>query len=201
MPRTGMSADEIRVKAIDATLARMRVHGFEKVRLSDVAKDLNVSHAALYVHFADKAALLDAVTERWLIRERAELDLLCQAPGEARQKIVDWFVWRYQAKRERALGDPALYHAFDVAVSMEKPFVRTHLTLIRGQLLGLVRDAAGTLGGATPEHQAGLLFEAMCAFRHPKLVAEHAAEDREGLLRQLLDVLFAGMAGGAARRD
>ncbi len=53
MPRTGMTAQQIRAKAIDITLACMRKHGFEKVRLSDVAKDLGVSHPAHYAHFAD----------------------------------------------------------------------------------------------------------------------------------------------------
>ena len=66
MPRTGLTASEIRQKAIDATMARMREDGFDKVRLTDIARELGLSHAALYAHFADRTALLDAVSEQWL---------------------------------------------------------------------------------------------------------------------------------------
>ena len=47
-------------------LARIGLLGVDKVRMSDVARDIGVTHAALYPHFADKAALLDAVTQTWL---------------------------------------------------------------------------------------------------------------------------------------
>ena len=63
MPRTGLTASEIKEKAIDLTIEKMRANGFDKVRLTDVAKSLGVSHAALYSHFKDKTALFDAVSE------------------------------------------------------------------------------------------------------------------------------------------
>ena len=66
MPKTGLTAAEIRDKALDVTIEQIRRYGFDKVRLVDIAKDLGVSHAALYTHFADRGALLDAVSERWL---------------------------------------------------------------------------------------------------------------------------------------
>jgi AcrR family transcriptional regulator len=196
MPRTGMTAQEIRAKATDVTLARMRRHGFEKVRLSDVAKDLGVSHAALYAHFVDKAALLDAVTERWFNETDALLEEVCLAKKKPLQKIHDWFLKRYQIKRERALCDPELYRAFDVSAALRKPFVVAHLATMNRQLVGLVEEAAGRLGGDAPERQATLLFEAMSAFYHPKLVAEHYGEDRELLLKSVLDAMLIGMGAG-----
>jgi AcrR family transcriptional regulator len=38
MPRTGLSPEEIQEKAIDSAIARMREVGFERVRLTDIAK-------------------------------------------------------------------------------------------------------------------------------------------------------------------
>lgn len=196
MPRTGMTAQEIRAKATDVTLARMRKHGFEKVRLSDVAKDLGVSHAALYAHFADKAALLDAVTERWLNETDAVLEQICLAKKDPLQKIQDWFLKLYEVKRERVLCDPELYRAYDLVAMLRKPFVITHLATVNRQLVMLVKEAGGALGGDTPERQATLLFEAMSAFHHPKLVAEHLEEKREPLLKRVLDAVLMGMGAG-----
>lgn len=64
MLRTRMTTQEPHTRAIELTLVRMRTNGVEKVRLRDVARKLGVSYTALYAHFADKAELLDAVTEQ-----------------------------------------------------------------------------------------------------------------------------------------
>lgn len=196
MPRIGMTAPVIRAKAIDITLAHMRRHGFERVRLSDVARDLGMSHAALYAHFADKAALLDAVTERWLNEVNATLEEICFLDKDPIEKIQAWFLKLYQSKRERVLCDPELYRAFDAAAALKKPFVVAHLATVNRQLLGLVEGAAGALGGNAPQRQATLLFEATSAFHHPKLVAEHFKENREPLLKRVLEALLIGMSAG-----
>ncbi len=196
MPRTGMTAQEVRARATDITLAHMRRHGFEKVRLIDVAKDLGVSHAALYTHFADKNALLDAVTERWLDEADALLETICSAKKDPLQKIRDWFLTLYRVKRERVLRDPELYRAFDMAASLRKPFVIAHLATVNRQLVGLVEEAAGALGSDAPQRQAALLYEATSAFHHPKLMAEHFEENREPLLKRILDAMLTGMGAG-----
>lgn len=198
MPRTGLTAEEVRTKAIDVTFDRMRRHGFDKVRLSDVGKDLGVSHAALYAHFADKAALLDAVSERWLAETEALLDAICRSDKQPLQKIHDWFVKLYRLKRERVMNDPELYRAFDVAAAMKKPFVVAHLAGIHQQLVGMIEEATGSLGTDSPQRQATLLYQATSAFHHPKLMVEHRGENRELLLKRLLQVLLTGL--GADRK-
>ena len=60
MPRTGLSPEKARQRAVEIAVARIRENGFVKLRLADVAREMGVSHAALYAHFRDKAALLDA---------------------------------------------------------------------------------------------------------------------------------------------
>ena len=193
MPRTGLTAQDLRAAAIDITVRRMREHGFDKVRLSDVAREMRVSHAALYAHFADKAALLDAVTQRWL--DEVDLDLagIAAAGTEPTQRIREWFVAMYRAKRERVRDDPELYRAFDGATALGKPFIIDHLRRVQAQLIELVAQTEGQLGGDGPERQAALLYEATMAFHHPKIMLAHGDEDREQLLDRILDVLLRGL--------
>jgi AcrR family transcriptional regulator len=192
-----MTAQEIRAKAIEATVARMRKYGFEKVRLIDVARDLSLSHATLYAHFRDKSALLDAVTEQWLNETDALLGKICLRKKDPLQKIEKWFLKQYQLKRERILYDRELFRAFDVSAALKKPFVVAHLTELNRQLVGLVDQAGAVLGEDTPQHKATLLFEAMASFHHPRLVAEHCEQKREALLKRLLAVLLNGMHAGS----
>jgi len=197
MPRTGLTAEETRTRAVDLALAHMRRHGFDRVRLSDVARDLGVSHAALYAHFTDKAALLDAVTERWLEETRGVLDGVRQRSADPISKIEDWFVTLYRLKRERVLRDPEVYRAFDVAAALRKPFIVAHLTAIQEQLADLIKETEGALGSETPVSQAAFLYEALSSFLHPKLIAEHVEEDREPRLRRLLGIVLNGIATGS----
>ena len=79
MPRTGLTQAELRSAALDAAEAAIRRYGIDKCRLVDVAKQLGVSHAALYKLFRDKNALMDAVSDRWLLDTEAELAKIVRA--------------------------------------------------------------------------------------------------------------------------
>jgi AcrR family transcriptional regulator len=195
MPRTGMTAEEIRNKAIESTVARMRQHGFEKVRLVDIAKDLGVSHAALYSHFSDKAALLDAVSEQWLARLDEELEKVCHGKKPPLARIYEWFLTLHLAKRNRVRDDPELYKAFNSASEVSKPFVKQHLKNMDRQVTELVKElmADKAIRKDSPQKIAEILFETTTAFHHPRLVAQHLDEKRESLLRLTLDVVFKGL--------
>ncbi len=195
MPRTGLTPDEIKEKAIDATIVRMRNDGFDKVRLVDIAKDLNLSHAALYAHFKDKTALLDAVSERWLLQIDESLEAICRKEKDPIDKIVLWMLTLHRAKIAKVQNDPELYKAFDISTAVQKPFSKKHMETMHSQLVELVNEALSKrrLKNADSENIAKVLHAAMLAFHHPKLVSQYINEKREPLLRQVLDSVLVGL--------
>jgi AcrR family transcriptional regulator len=196
MPRTGLTAEEIKQKAVDATIASMRDQGFDKVRLTDIAKHLGVSHAALYAHFEDKAALLDAVSERWLMEIDDNLAaVVAKRDKDPAEKILTWMLTLHRAKLAKIQRDPEPYKSFDLHASMEKPYVRRHMATMHAQLVALATEAIAKrkLRGADPEAIAEILHESMMSFHHPKLVAQHAHEKREPLLRAVLASVLKGL--------
>jgi AcrR family transcriptional regulator len=195
MPRTGLTASEIKEKAIDATMAKMRENGFDKVRLTDIAKELGLSHAALYSHFKDKTALFDSVSERWLHEINKSLEAVCRETQEPTEKILSWMLTLHRAKLAKVLHDPELYKAFDLSMAVEKPFARQHMETIHAQLVGLIKEviAARSLRGADPETMADVVQESLMAFHHPRLVAEYVHENREPLLRLVLESVLKGL--------
>ena len=197
MPKTGLTPEQIKDRAIECTVARMRKFGFEKVRLSEIAKDLGVSHAALYSHFADKAALFDAVSERWLQDVDAKLAEVCRNEQKLSKLdlLTQWFVTLHIAKCAKVRNDPELYRAFNFSAQVEKPFVRNHFASMNGQLNTLVQEAIDNkLLRGEPKTLIPLLFEATMSFHHPALVAQHVNEEREQSLRSILNVLYKGLA-------
>lgn len=195
MPKTGLTADEIRDRAIEITIDLMREHGFGKVRLIDVARELGVSHAALYAHFADKEALLDAVSERWIRHIDAALDELCQKAKDPVVLIREWMLTLHRLKREKVLNDPELYKAFDMAADQAKPFIQEHLKNSRYQLTQLVKaaQADGKLTKYSVNKTLDILQAATMSFHHPKLVAQFLDHDRTRLLKRVLDVTLEGL--------
>lgn len=201
VPRTGLSAAELKEKTIDLTVATMRREGFDKVRLSEIAKDLGVSHAALYAHFADKAALLDAVSERWLSEIDARLETICKKSGSPTERLLAWVIALHRAKRDKVQNDPELYKSFDAVANAGKPYVKRHMKAMHQQLVGLITEqiAERRLQGASPEKMAGVVWESTMAFHHPKLVAQHIDEKREPLLKLVLESVLRGLGLLAAR--
>ena len=195
MPRTGLTPAEIREKAIDATMSKMREDGFDKVRLTDIARQLGLSHAALYAHFADKAALLDAVSERWLREIDSSLEAVCRKSREPTEKILAWMLVLHRAKVAKVLHDPELFKAFDLSTAVHKPFAQRHMNTMQEQLVGLVREAIAKrrLRDADPESMATVIQESLMGFHHPKLVAQHIGEKREPLLRLVLESVLKGL--------
>ncbi|QWU17894.1 transcriptional regulator, TetR family [Paenibacillus sophorae] len=193
MPKTGLTSEEIKEKALQITEEKIRYYGFDKFRLTDIAKELKVSHAALYNHFPDKAALLDAISERWLARMDNTLELITQQERSPRRLIIEWFLKYHELKKEKVLKDPELYKSFNMAAELLKPFIVQHLHNVNEQLVALVQKAiaAGEIRGE-PENVAVLLLEATTSFHHPRMVLDHKDEQREMLLQKVVEVLLDG---------
>nr|WP_226898275.1 TetR/AcrR family transcriptional regulator [Mangrovicoccus algicola] len=184
-----MSPEAVRRRAVAIAAERIRTHGFAKLRLAEVARDMGVSHAALYAHFRDKAALLDGVTGSWLEEARAETAAICSRPGPATDRIETWFLARYRLKSARARSDPEVFFGFNAATSEDRPVIRAHLEAMTGELAGLLAEAG--LGGL-PEAQ--MLEEAMACFLHPALITCGPHPGREAALCRLLRIVLAGLA-------
>ena len=52
-------------RLLDIATDHVRKHGLERTSVVAVARDAQVSHAAVYRYFASKDALIDAVTGEW----------------------------------------------------------------------------------------------------------------------------------------
>ena len=196
MPKTGLSPQQLREQAIDYTVARMRKFGYEKVRLSDIAKDLGITHAALYSHFADKAALFDAVSERFIYDLDRKLTEVCEDKSikSTQDRITKWFLVLHRANKEKVQNDPEIYRAFNSCAQMDKDFVKAHLSLMETQLTNLAQRAIdeGSMKGNAAAI-AKMLGTATIDFHHPLMVVERIGENREKLLEQILSVLYKGL--------
>jgi AcrR family transcriptional regulator len=178
----------------------LRRFGPAKASVLDVARALDVSHGSVYRHFASKAALRDAVTQRWLARVSEPLEAIVVRRGRASRKLHDWLVLLATTKQGMATGDPELFETFHELTLQSREVVAAHVDHLCGQLGRIVAQGMedGEFAPGDPSAVGRAVLHATAKFHHPA----HAGEWGDpGLAEQLQAVYHLILNGLAARRS
>ena len=165
MNESALTPDRILEAAEDV----LRRFGPAKATVVDVARALGVSHGSVYRHFPSKAALRDAVTERWLARVSAPLAAVAGEGGPAPERLRRWLDLLVASKRRMAREDPELFATYNELASEAREVVRAHVDTLVAQLAGIVADgvAHGELQAADPAAAGRAVFDATARFHNP----------------------------------
>jgi AcrR family transcriptional regulator len=161
-------------RILEAAEEALRRYGPAKANVVDVARALGVSHGSVYRHFPSKAALRDAVTERWLSEISKPLEAIAAGKGTARQRLERWLDGLVQAKRRKALDDPELFATYIELAADAREVVKTHVETLVDQLTRIVAEgvADSAFAADDPRAAARAAFDATSRFHNPA----HAAE-------------------------
>lgn len=196
MPKTGLKPEDIKTRAIAIAEEEIRKNGVDRLRLTDVARRMHLSHAALYLHFKDREALMDEVSRRWLEIIDGKLSLLVASAMPARRKVKEWFLTLYTEKRERVRKNSELYGAFLVSGEKARPFIADHVKKSRDQLCQILSEgnSTGDWRVKDPRAAAKVLFDGMMVYHHPRFILERRELDERSALSALLEVLLKGIS-------
>jgi len=170
MTDTPLTTDRI----LDAAEEVLRRYGPAKTTVVDVARALDVSHGTIYRHYPSKAALRDAVVQRWLHRVSAPLEALAQNDAEPAAQLRGWLDLLIAQKRAKVFGDPELFALYDTLAQQATAAVEAHVAELTDQLTRIVaRGAAqGVFQVPDARQAARAIFSATARFHHPA----HASE-------------------------
>jgi len=170
MTEPALTAERILDTAEDV----LRRYGPAKATVIDVARALGVSHGSVYRHFSSKAALRDAVLERWLGRVSTPLAAIAEEKGPAAPRLRRWLDALIAAKRQKVQGDPELFATYVALAAESRDVVAAHVDLLRHQVARIIADgvAQGEFAVADPTQAAGAVIDATGRFHNPA----HAAE-------------------------
>jgi AcrR family transcriptional regulator len=148
----------------------LRRFGPVKATVVDVARALGVSHGSVYRHFPSKAALRDAVTERWLAGISAPLERVADGEGPASDCLGLWLDLLVRSKRTKALEDPELFATYVALAADARDVVKAHVDALVGQLARIIED--GVTQGvfektADSVSAARAVFDATSRFHNP----------------------------------
>lgn len=170
MTETALTAGRILETAEDV----LRRFGPAKATVVDVARALDVSHGSVYRHFPSKAALRDAVAERWLKRISEPLRKVADEEGPAPERLRRWLELLISSKRSRALEDPELFATYVRLVAESRGVVIAHVQTLTEQLAGIIADGVqrGEFAAVDPAVVGRAVFDATARFHNPA----HASE-------------------------
>lgn len=156
-------------RILDAAEDVLRRFGPRKTGVVDVARELGVSHGAVYRHFATKADLRDAVSARWLARISTPLKAIAADSAPAPQRLEAWLRALIHAKRAKVMDDAQMFDAYTALASESRAVIAAHVKHLVDQLTRIIADGLdeGTFDAACAHGAATAVFDATLRFHHP----------------------------------
>ena len=174
----------------------LRRYGPAKANVVDVARALGVSHGSVYRHFPSKAALRDAVTERWLESVSTPLAVIASEDAPAPERLGRWLDGLVQTKRRKALEDPELFATYVGLTAGARDVVTAHVEALLDQLTGIVADgvAEGDLVADDPSAAARAAFDATSRFHNPSNAAQWSDPQIDAAYEGVRSLVLRGLA-------
>ena len=165
-----------RDRIVSAAEDVLRRFGPAKATVVDVARELGVSHAAVYRHVATKAELRDLVVGRWAETTVPPLRAIAAKPGPAPKRLRELFDALIAIKRRRAAEDPELFAAYRTLAADAQSIVAAHLDELVSLAATVIRSGVeeGTFRTVDPVAAGRAVLFATSRFHHPVHAAEWA---------------------------
>jgi AcrR family transcriptional regulator len=188
-------------RILDAAEEVLTRFGPEKATVVDVARALGVSHGSVYRHFASKAALRDAVTERWLKRVSDPLTGIVAEDGPAADRLRRWFDTLIATKRQRARAEPELFATYRAIFAEAREVVHAHVEELTDQVSAIIADgiARGEFAEVDPKATGRAIFHATARFKDPAYAADWNDPGLDTVFDDMWALILAGLIAGTGR--
>lgn len=183
---------------LSATEDVLRRHGPEKATVLDVARVLGVSHGSVYRHFPSKAALREAVIQRWLDRSRADYTVAVREAGAELpppERLRGLLTTIFSLKWAKAQEDPELFETFRVLAMEHSAVPSAHVANLLAQIRAVVADGitGGDFADGEPDVLARAIFDATSRFHSPIHAEEWRSPDIKAESEAVIALILDGL--------
>jgi AcrR family transcriptional regulator len=186
-------------RILEASEDVLRRYGPAKATVVDVARELGVSHGSVYRHFPSKAALRDAVAERWLAAVSDPLAEIANEDGAAAERLRRWLDLLVSSKQDRARDDPELFATYVEIAGQSREVITEHVDGLVAQLARIIANGiAQGVFVAADAHAAGrAVFDATARFHNPANSASWGDPRIAADYEQVISLILAGLSARA----
>ena len=197
MADTPLTAEQILQVSEDV----LRRYGPAKATVVDIARELEVSHGSVYRHFPSKAALRDAVAERWLAGVSEPLAEIAAEDAPPPERLRRWLDLLVESKQSRARDDPELFATYAQIAGESREVITEHVNALVTQLARIVADGVEqVVFVATDASAAGrAVFDATARFHNPANAASWSDPGIATAYEEVVSLILAGLSAPAKR--
>lgn len=159
---------------LESAKAQIRRFGEAKTNVTDVARDLGVSHAALYRFYRSKSAMMDAIVQEAMDDEAHLAAHYIEADGPAAERLVAMLLDLHRRKRDRFVGDREIHDLYQRIVVDRPDMIATYAERITNLVAGLIDEAVrrGEWHIDDTDVAARVVRDAVTVYVHPAFVAQ-----------------------------
>jgi AcrR family transcriptional regulator len=190
-----------RERILDAAEDVLRRYGPQKTTVVDVARHLGVSHGSVYRHFPSKAALRDAVAQRFLCAVNDALNPILAATDPAPERLRRWITTLVAIKRAaRASADRELFETYRALAEEAREVIAEHVQHLADDLGRIIAEgiAEGSFRPMDARAAGRAVLEATGHYHNPAHHPDWNDPATEPAFHALLDLLLAGLAASSA---
>lgn len=190
---------------LECAKVQVRRFGEGKTNVTDVARALGVSHAALYRFYSSKSALLDAIVQEAMDDEASLAAGFVDADGPADQRLLAMLLELHRRKRQRFAEDREVHDLYRRIVVERPGMIAEYSQRITALVARLIEQAVqrGEWRVDAIDVAAGVVRDAAMTYVHPAFVAQlvTAGAPVETMLRATVATLVRAFEAGVIYRD
>ena len=188
MSRRERKKQETRWRIYNAAMALIGKKGYDAVKIEDICETADVSNAAFFHHFSNKASLITAYWDEMKAKIRRALDDAGDASSTEKLAIINEAV-TYSTSQTAAFT-PQL---FGVIASGDQTLDMEHIdTGITGTLTGIIREGQAT-GEFSTQCPPEIIAVSLAAAWIMMPLAMRSPDFPDNPHQQLLDLTLAGL--------
>ena len=189
-----MAAPDPRARILAAAEAQLRRVGPERFRVTEVARDLGMSHANIYRFFTSRQALIGALAEGWYERAQAGVLAAAARPGTAVDRLERFVVEFLRLKRSQ-VEDIHVRRVLEAIIEDAPEMPERRLDVIRSTISDIIKDgiATGEFRQTDAAAAAAAIVDATAAFYRPSLVSMAPLDVLEPRARAVVALIVNGL--------
>jgi AcrR family transcriptional regulator len=165
------SAQPVDARLLAIAADHLHDRGVRGVTVVGVAEAAGMTHANVYRYFPSKAALIDAITARWLGSLEAALSEIADSPDPADDKLERLILAIAQAHRELLSRDRHLFDVYADAAGTARAVIRKHRARLRHLFERVVDEGVATEAFRLRDRERSLAFITDASYRFINPVA------------------------------
>jgi len=186
---------DTRQQIADAAVQMFRQYGYAKTTVGDIAKACSMSPANIYRFYPSKDAIIEELARVMTKRKEEAIEEIARKPISASDRLEEFACNILWSNRTELVEDVHMYELVSVCIEKHWPVIDGHMAEVRRLIATIIQDGIDK-GEFTIDHAADaadIVFNCMCKFHHPQMLAQHLNQPLESQVRAVVQLLCRGM--------